>query len=815
MARIARVAVEQTAYHYDKLYDYLPPEGPPLREGCRVTVNFGSARRARTGLVVELTEGDPTGLKPILSVVDETPALDEEGLWLLRLLKETTFCTWFDALSVLLPAGFGVRVRTLCGLAPDWEERLEALPETPHTPDCRRICEFLRRRPAPVPLADLLEAMGLEEKAPALEALRQAAILTETEEARRRVGDEMQTMVGLPEEGALPAKKLTPKQQQVADLLAQVGQASLKEVCYFTGVTRGVVDKTVAAGAARYFEVEVYRDPYRDSRPAPRQEEVILSPHQQQAYQSLLAMTQRPEGGTALLYGVTGSGKTQVFLRLIGDVLAKGKTVIVLVPEISLTPQTIRQFQSRFGSRVAVLHSGLSMTQRLDEWKRAKRGEARIVVGTRSAVFAPLPDLGLIVIDEEQEHTYHSERSPRYNARDIARARARRHDAGLVLCSATPSVESFYRAKQGEWLLVPLTQRYGTARLPDVSIVDMRQDPGTGDGFSQQLLDELYLNLQRGEQSVLLLNRRGHSTRVKCMQCGTEARCPHCDVTMTYHTANGRLVCHYCGHSMPKPAACPDCGSAYMQYTGLGTQRAEERLKELFPTARILRMDTDTTMTRFAHEKLLGAFGAGQYDIMLGTQMVAKGLDFPMTLVGVLSADQALFSDSFRSYEHAFSLMTQVVGRCGRADLPGRALIQTWAPENPVIELAATQQYAAFYADEIEQRRLHLYPPYCRICMLGFSGENEAATAAAAFRLAKELARRGKEQFPHLPLRLLGPSEAAVARVAGKYRWKLLLKCRADADTRRLLSGLLADFGRDKANKGVSMFIDPGYDSGF
>lgn len=814
MAKIARVAVEQTAYHYDKLYDYaLPPGLEGLQPGCRVMVGFGSGRRSRTGLVVELTEGPADGLKPVLSAADQQPALDAEGLMLLRWLKENTFCTWFDALSVLLPAGFGLRVRQLYSLAPNWQQMMESRPEDAEE---ERICEFLRRRRTAVPQQTLLESLGLTESCPALKALLQEGVVAASEETKRRAADERQTMVALADEDAPLTKKLTEKQQSVVDLLQQVGQASLKEVCYFTGVTRSVVDKAVEAGAARYFEVEVYRDPYKNSRPAPAKGEIELSDHQQQAYQSLLTMTEQPEGGTALLYGVTGSGKTQVFLKLIGDVLAKGRTVIVLVPEIALTPQTIAQFQSRFGSRVAVLHSGLSMTQRLDEWKRAKRGEARIVVGTRSAVFAPLPDLGLIVIDEEQEHTYHSERSPRYDARQVAQLRARYNKAGLVLCSATPSVESFYRAKKGDWLLVPLRQRYGTAKLPDVNIIDMKQDPGSGDGFSQTLLDELYHNLQAGEQSVLLLNRRGHSTQVKCMQCGTEARCPNCDVTLTYHTANRRLVCHYCGYSTAKPEACPSCGSAYMHYAGLGTQRAEERLKEIFPTARILRMDTDTTMSRFAHEKLLGAFGAGEYDIMLGTQMVAKGLDFPkVTLVGVLSADQALFSDSFRSYEHAFSLITQVVGRCGRAELPGRAFIQTWTPENPVIELAATQQYEAFYHDEIEQRRLHLYPPYCRVFLLGFTGESEAATARAAARFAKELAKRSREEYPNLPLRLLGPSEAGISRVAGKYRWKLLLKCRSDAPTRRLLSGLLADFGRDRENKGVSMFIDPGYDSGF
>ncbi|MBP0962978.1 MAG: primosomal protein N', partial [Oscillospiraceae bacterium] len=529
MANIARVAVEQTAYHYDKLYDYaLPPGSEGLQPGCRVMVGFGSGRRSRTGLVVELTEGDTNGLKPVLSVVDRQPALDAEGLMLLRWLKENTFCTWFDALSVLLPAGFGVRIQQLYALAPNWQNLLESRPQNTEE---ERICEFLRRRRQATPQAALLEALGLAENCPALQNLLGAGIVVVSEEAKRRAGDEKLTMVALTEEP--PAKKLTEKQQSVVDLLAQVGQASLKEVCYFTGVGRSVVDKTVESGAARYFEVEVYRDPYKNNRPSPQQGEVVLSHHQQQAYESLQTMLEQSPGGTALLYGVTGSGKTQVFLRLIADVLSKGRTVIVLVPEISLTPQTISQFQSRFGDKVAVLHSGLSMTQRLDEWKRAKRGEARIVVGTRSAVFAPLPNLGLIVIDEEQEHTYHSERSPRYDAREVARLRSRRNGAGLVLCSATPSVESFYRAQKGEWLLVPLRQRFGTAKLPDVNIIDMKQDPGSGDGFSQTLLDELYHNLQAGEQSVLLLNRRGHSTQVKCMQCGAEARCPNCDVTLT------------------------------------------------------------------------------------------------------------------------------------------------------------------------------------------------------------------------------------------------------------------------------------------
>ena len=802
LPKIARVAVEHAAYHFDKLYDYLlPAELENAVPGSRVTVSFGAGAARRMGLIVELGEAGSGGkLKPVATVEDETPALDEEGLMLLRYLKEQTFCTYFEALSALLPAGFGLKTAQAYRLNPAWEE------QPVDSPDGRRIVEFLRRKRLPCPREELCEALGLRPGAPALTALAASGVLETVQQTKRRVGDERQTMVRLAPDGQIPPKP-TVRQRAVIGLLEQVGEGSLKELCYFTGVTRAVVDRLRQAGIVEYFEIETYRDPYEGRRLPQESGEIALSPQQQEAFEGLRACKE----GTALLYGVTGSGKTQVFLRLIEETLAGGRGVIVLVPEISLTPQTIGLFHRRFGRRVAVLHSGLSMSQRLDEWKRVRRGGADIVVGTRSAVFAPLKNLGLIVIDEEQEHTYRSESSPRYDAREVARLRCRRHKAPLLLASATPSVESFYRARRGEYKLVALGSRYGAARLPDVSIVDLKADLAA-DGFSQLLIDEIYHNLKAGEQTVLLLNRRGHSTQVKCMKCGAEALCPNCAVAMTYHTANGRLVCHYCGHSQSRLGACPACGSEFIRYSGLGTQRAEEELRELFPDGRILRMDTDTTMSRFSHERLLGDFGAGRYDIMIGTQMVAKGLDFPnVTLVGVLAADQMLYSDHFRGAERAFSLITQVVGRCGRAGKPGRAFIQTFTPDNPIIELAATQQYEAFYREEIGLRKIHLYPPFCRMCCIGFTGEDLGQVAAAAARLAARLAGEAA-LHPQMPMRLLGPVEAGILRVAGRYRYKLLVKCKNTPETRGFLAGLLAGFGKEKENRGVTMFIDPSYD---
>lgn len=463
---------------------------------------------------------------------------------------------------------------------------------------------------------------------------------------------------------------------------------------------------------------------------------------------------------------------------------------------------------------MAVIHSALSLSERLDEYKRIRRGEVDVVVGTRSAVFAPVENLGLIIVDEEQEHTYRSERAPRYDACEIARLRTRRHRGLCVLASATPSIETAYRAQKGEYLLARLTRRYGGAPLPEVTILDLRERPMAAEALSEELCEQLLQNLQRGEQSILFVNRRGYSATATCMSCHQPLECPHCSISLKFHAANGRLMCHYCGYSTEVPKACPHCGSRLMRYSGVGTQKVEEALKMRFPTARILRMDQDTTMRKDSHQRLLSAFGRGDYDILIGTQMVTKGLDFPkVTLVGVLTPDQMLYADDFRSYERTFSLITQVVGRSGRRELPGRAFLQTYQPDHPVLTAAARQDYPAFYKTEVETRRLLLYPPFCRLYCLGFWGENEAEVKRAGQAVLSLLERLLPAEYPELPVRLLGLAPAGVLRVAGRYRYKLLIKGKNSPRMRELLWRLFTEPALSVPMKTVTLTIDPNYDS--
>jgi primosomal protein N' (replication factor Y) len=606
--------------------------------------------------------------------------------------------------------------------------------------------------------------------------------------------------------------KLTSRQREVYDFILSAGEVSLRDIREHTGASPRVIENLEKKSAIEVFARVRPRNPYSN---LPGLSSPTLSTDQRQAVDILSGSLRGKNPKPRLLYGVTGSGKTQVFLELIAQVVSGGKSVIVMVPEISLTSQTVRQVQSRFGSRVAALHSGLSAGERMDEWKRIKNGGADVVVGTRSAVFAPLSDIGLIVIDEEQEHTYKSEKSPRYHARDAAAARCRYHGAMLLLCSATPSVESYHRARQAEIYggLVTLAERFGDAILPDVYLVDMndRENLSNSRYLSDTLLSEIRYNVERGEQSILLLNRRGYSTVIKCTSCGEPAGCPNCSVSMTYHMATDSLLCHYCGFSRKRAEICGACGSELLRYDGAGTQKLEQELNMLFPNAKIARMDMDTTTAKFSHDRIFAAFEAGEYDILIGTQMVAKGLNFPrVTLVGVLSADQSLYADDFRGFEKAFALITQVVGRSGRGKSPGRAFIQTWSPEHWVVRLAASQDYPAFFAQEIRSRKNQLYPPFCAVAGVGFTGENEAEVKAAARDFAGEFAKTAKEKFPKLPLVMLGPSSAEIPRMAGKYRQKLVLKCKNNADTRKLLAQVLEWFYT--AHKNVNAYIDMHYD---
>lgn len=811
--KIARIAIDKATWAYDREYDYLLPETICAKAGCRVLVPFGTGDRARIGLVLSLDilEGDaPARLKTVRSLLDSTPLLDNEGLSLLAAVRTATFCTWFEALRVLVPPGMGLKVDMGLSAVRGKQEETEGL-----SPEAQQLYTWLCARRGITPAEKALTALGLSAKATCVEELITAGFVTRSRLIKKRIADERAVMARLiTADEAEADKKHTPKQQAVINLLEQVGCASVRELCYFAGATRAVVDRMQKQGLLELFEEITPRRTVDKTHSVTDSAPIILSEAQQRAFDTLCTLGAQNEFTTSLLHGVTGSGKTQVFLRLIEDVLTRGRQAMVLIPEISLTPQTVAKFNARFGARVAVLHSSLSMTERLDAWQRIREGKADIVVGTRSAVFAPLRNIGLIVIDEEQEHTYHSESAPRYHARDIARLRAKTHNAQVLLCSATPSVESYYNAVNGRYNLVELGERYSGNLLPDVLTVDMRTAPlsATSATLSEELCEQIRETIERGEQAILLLNRRGYNTMVKCSSCGEVARCPHCSIPLTYHAANHRLVCHYCGYSRAESAPCDNCKSAMLRYTGVGTQRIEEELKTLFPPARILRMDMDTTMSRFAHQRAFEAFARGDYDIMIGTQMVAKGLDFPnVTLVGVLAADQSLYGEDFRSFERTFSLITQVVGRCGRAEKPGRAVIQTFTPENRILALAAAQDYKAFYAEEISYRCVGLYPPFCDIVCVVFWAEKEKVAVDSARAYNRQFIETAKQDYSDLPIRLLGPAECRPYRVAGRFRCRLLVKCRNGKRTRALFAQMLAWYHQQKLAATVT--LDFYYDS--
>lgn len=809
--RIAKIAVENTVYHFDKQFDYLIPEGweEQVRPGCRVLVPFGAGGKKRTGMVLSLTDQQEyEKLKPVVKVLDDVPLLTEEFLKMIPWLKERYFCTYYDAVKLILPTGLNYRMVCRVSLSPSFTDFDEEL----FSPLEWQIITRLRSCRKEPELGAFLEQLGISRDCPELNRLEKDGVIILEHQAARQVGDASVRMARALE---IPGgAKLTPRQQEVYQVLLEAGPVSVKELCYFTGATPGVITALVNKGAACLFQQEIYRMPLAATEG--EQKEIQLTDEQQTAYRNLFSQYQSGRGGVSLLYGVTGSGKTQVFMRLIDDVFHQGRGVIVMVPEISLTPQTISLFQQRYGNQVAVFHSGLSMGERLDEWKRIRDGKALIAVGTRSAVFAPFRDLGLVILDEEQEYTYKSESSPRYHAREVARFRCGYHKALCVLASATPSVESFYLASNGHYTLNGLKTRYGPAQLPHVEIIDMNLEVEKGNTtvLSAPLMNALQRNMQEGRQSIILLNRRGYHTFASCKACGEVVTCPHCSISMTYHAANRRLVCHYCGYSVPFTSECPHCHQPEVRYSGTGTQRAEEELQELLPEASILRLDTDTTMARYSYEKKLDAFSRGKYDMIVGTQMVAKGLDFEnVTLVGVLNADQMLYNDDFRSNERAFDLLTQVVGRSGRGKYPGTAMIQTFTPENPTFQLAARQDYDTFYQNEVLFRKALLYPPFSDILVVGFVGENENEVRNGSLWLLNRLRELAGTEYPSLPMRVLRPSPASVARVSNKYRYKLIVKCRSSRELRQMVARLLTEFAKQKEYSRVTAFADCNPDS--
>ena len=746
MPKTVGVAVSNATFHFDKLYTYavMPDQQDTVRLGSMVLVPFGRGSRARMGVVLACdAEPESAKLKFLFDVAPASACLTPELLRLVHFLKERTFCTYYEAVKAVIPYG-----------------------------------------------AQYKPTVAEDGVTPVL----QKQLVRHTENAYKLVG-------------TLPPKPRPTAKQLAAVALLAGGERTLS-VLEEKGISRAVLDNLCAKGVLECSKVNKSIDLY-SSIPL-KNEPILLTEEQQAAYDALLPGLEDAAPHSALLYGVTGSGKTLVFLKLIEHCLQMGRRALVLVPEISLTPQMILRLKSQFGKRVAVQHSALNHTERLLQWQMIQDGGADIVVGTRSAIFSPLENIGLVIIDEEQEHTYRSESAPRYSAHEVARQRAAENGALLLLASATPSTESYYAAQHGRTQLVRLTKRYGGNPLPKVQIVDMRAELASGNPreISLAMEDAIQHNLEAGKQTILLLNRRGYQTVAQCEDCREVLKCPKCSVPMVYHKSAHKLLCHYCGSQLdPPPARCPACGGK-LQYRGFGTQKAEEELAKLFPEARILRMDQDTTAAKDAHEKLLAKFARHEYDIMVGTQMVAKGLDFEnVTLVGVLGIDSLLFAQGFRAYETVFSLVTQVVGRSGRAKDPGFAIIQTTDPDNPVLNLAAAQDYDAFFEQEIAYRKLGLYPPFCGLCVVGFAGPREIEVARAAARFAALLGQQAAKQ-PDLPLRVLGPTPGSIEKINDSYRYKLTVKCRNDRRFRDLMRETLGLYEQEKLPSKATVVVD-------
>ena len=739
---LCKVHILDAPYHLDRPFDYTAED--TVRCGDLVKVPFGKSNSTRLGIVVSVTD-EPVGegIKPVLSVTRGRFSLNEEMLGLCLFLKEHTLCTLGEAVRTVLPPG--------ALTAPMTELR-------------KRTCSLA------------VERFAAEE---ALAAKGRAGVRAEG-------------------------------QRIALSFLMEVGSADYDLVRARPGVSAAHIAALRTRGLIEITECELYRNPYSGYKTPEVREPIELSPVQCAAYNTIESLYSEDAARAALLYGVTGSGKTKVIMKAIDRTVDDGKTVIMLVPEISLTPQTVAIFCSRYGDRVAVIHSSLSQGERLDAWRRIKGGMVDLVIGTRSAIFAPLDNIGLIVIDEEHEHTYKSESDPKYHARDVAAYRCGKSRALMLLASATPSIESFYKAERGTYTLVPMRERYGGFSLPEAIVVDMREELRAGNTtpISERLMKSLEEIYECGEQAILFLNRRGFSSQISCKECGEVLLCPRCSVSLTYHTGagGGRLLCHLCGHTEPVQKVCPSCSSDKLSFLGFGTQKLEGELAKYLPDMQVMRMDADTTGTKLAYDRMLEDFRAERADILLGTQMVAKGHDFPkVTLVGVALADTSLYVSDFRAAERTFSLLAQVIGRAGRAKSGGRAVIQTYSPYNETIRLACRQDYDSFYEGEIAIRRELSYPPFCDMVQLTLTSDSEDTLAATAGELSARIEEKLKTEYSDLPFIVFGPFEAQVYKLNEKYRMRTVVKCRLTSRSRRLFSELLCEFA---LKRGVSLSID-------
>ena len=809
---IAKIAVSAANFAIDKPYSYAVPDSMPLVPGLRVMVPFGRSNRHTEGVVLAVESGDENGLKQVAAVLDESPVLSMRMLQLAGFMRERYFCTLFDAIRVMLPAGLWFRSTETYALTQDsaWQEKsirqADAAAILRLLADCGGSCDGKLLREA-IPDETAFEK--------AITYLLRKKWITAQRDFSRKTSDKTERIATLAvsAEEALDYAARRPKsaamQRSVLELLCSVGEAAVKEICYFTGCKPGTIQRLAEQGFVSLWEKPVLR--CREIEPTKLEGPLVLNEDQQAAFEGLCRQMESEKPGTALLYGVTGSGKTSVYIQLIRTCLESGKQAMLLVPEIALTPQLLGLMAAYFGDTVAVLHSSLAAGERYDQWKRVKAGEARVVVGTRSAVFAPCPNLGLVILDEEQEHSYKSENSPRYSAKEVALWRGIKENALVLLGSATPCVETMFYAKSGIYTLYSLRKRWGGRKLPQVEIVDMKQElrSGNDDSLSYRLQDAIGEAAEAGKQSILFLNRRGNSRALVCVDCRSIPECPRCNVRLTFHSANNRLMCHYCGHSEPQPARCPNCGGP-MKQLGTGTQKVQQELERLFPGMQVDRMDTDTVSAVNTHEKILQHFQEENIPVLIGTQMVAKGLNLPkVTLVGVLDADLGLYTDSFRAAENTFHMLTQVVGRAGRGESEGKAMIQTMNPEHKVITLAAAQDYDSFYELELGLRRVQNVPPFGDLATVTFTGMDEAKVLRGAVKFKNSLTSLlTAAEYQDAVCTVLGPAPCSVPKINYNFRHRLTLRCRMSKPLRQLLAHLLRQFSQDRENRGVSAYID-------
>ncbi len=809
---IAKIAVSAANFAIDKPYSYFYREEMKLSPGMRVVVPFGRGNRRTEGVVLSTEPGNEEGLKPVEKSLDEAPLLDQTMLRLAAFMRERYFCTFFDAVRVMLPAGLWFQNQDTYALTEDrsWQEK------NLRQPNAQSLLQLLLDCGGQADGKVLRSALPSEEEfEQAVAYLLKKKWITAQRDFQRRTGDKQEQMAALavPAEEAMEYASHRPKsaamQRSVLELLCTVGAAPVKEICYFTGAKPATVRRLAEMGYLELTQREVLR--CRQIKPEVPDGPLVLNQEQQAAFDGLSVQLERQDPGSALLYGVTGSGKTAVYIKLIQKALDMGKQAVLLVPEIALTPQLLSRMTGYFGDAVAVLHSSLPVTERYDQWKRVRSGEAKVIVGTRSAVFAPCPDLGLMILDEEQEHSYKSENTPRYHARDIALWRGVKEQALVLLGSATPSIETMFHAKSGSHTLYRLQNRFGGRTLPRVEIVDMKEELKLGNDLSLSLpLQNAIRDTERaGKQAILFLNRRGNSRALVCVDCRESPECPRCNARLTYHSANERLMCHYCGFSQPAPTRCPSCGGP-VKRIGVGTQKVQQELESRFSDIRVERMDADTVSAGNTHEMILDRFQQEQIPVLIGTQMVAKGLNLPgVTLVGVLDGDLGLYTDSYRAAENTFNMLTQVIGRAGRGDTAGRAVIQTFVPGHNVIALAAEQNYDGFYNLEIGLRQMQNCPPFGDLAEITLTGQEERQVLHGAAKLKTSLQQLLQEPaYQKETCTVLGPAPCPVPKINYNFRYRLTLRCKMTRPLRLLLAHLLRQFSQDRENRGVSAFID-------